>query len=153
MAEEVTRLSYPRAVLGRIRDFVDGIRLRGHGPFACQDTKQLGLLGEGLACRELERLGYRVLERRARSKQGEIDIVAKDGDTLVFIEVKTRRKNRFGGQAWEAVSWRKQQKLVDLAQSYAVRRRLEHLPIRFDIVGVDVDSSGKPRLDVLRDAF
>jgi putative endonuclease len=112
----------------------------------------LGLLGEGLASRELERRGYRVLERRARSKHGEIDIVALDGDTLVFIEVKTRRKSRFG-QAWETVSWRKQQKLVTLAQAYAARRRWEHLPIRFDIVGVDLDSRGIPSLDVIQDAF
>lgn len=148
----MSRPSYGHFVFSRILDFVDGIRLRPEGPFACRDPKKLGLLGEGLACRELERRGYLVLERRARSKHGEIDIVARDGETLVFVEVKTRRESRFG-QAWEAVSWRKQQKLVYLAQSYAARKRWEHLPIRFDIVGVDVDSSGKRSLDVIRDAF
>ena len=107
MAEEVSELSYSHLVLNRIWDFVDAVRLRSKGPLSCRDPKQLGLLGERLACRELERRGYRVLERRARSRHGEIDIVALDGDVLVFVEVKTRRHSRFG-EAWEAVSWRKQ---------------------------------------------
>ena len=152
MAEEVSRLSYGHLLLNRVRDVVDGIRLRPDGPFSCRDPKKLGLVGEGLACRELERRGYLILERRARSRHGEIDIVARDGGTLVFIEVKTRRKNRFG-PARDAVSWRKQKKLVHLAQSYAARRKWAHLPIRVDIVGVDVDSSGKPNMEVLRNAF
>ncbi len=148
----MSRLSYGHLVLNRVRDFLDGIRLRPDGPFSCRDPKKLGLVGEGIACRELERRGYRILERRRRSRHGEIDIVARDGGTLVFIEVKTRRKNRFG-PARDAVSWRKQKKLVHLALSYAARRKWGHLPIRFDIVGVDVDSSGKPSLDVVRNAF
>jgi putative endonuclease len=152
VAEKVSELPYGHLLLNRIKDFVVRFRLRADGPFACRDPKKLGLLGEGLASRELERRGYRVLERRARSKHGEIDIVALDGDMLVFVEVKTRRKSPFG-PAWEAVSWRKQQKLVHLAQAYAARRRWEHLPIRFDIVGVDVDSVGRPSLDVIQDAF
>lgn len=148
----MSRLSYGHLVLNRIRDFVDGVRLRPDGPFSYRDPKKLGLVGEGLACRELERRGYLILERRARSRHGEIDIVARDGDSLVFVEVKTRRSNRFG-PARTAVSWRKQKKLAHLAQCYAARRRWGHMPIRFDIVGVDVDSSGKPSLDVFRDAF
>ena len=152
MAEEVSRLSYAHLILNRIRDSVDGIRLRSEGLFSCRDPKKLGLVGEGLACRELERRGYRILDRRARSRHGEIDIVARDGDSLVFVEVKTRRNHRFG-LARTAVSWRKQKKLTHLAQSYAARRSWGHMPIRFDIVGVDVDSRGKPSLDVLRDAF
>ena len=148
----MSRLSYGHLVLNRIRDFVDGIRLRSDGPFSCRDPKKLGLVGEGLACRELERRGYLILERRARSRHGEIDIVARDGGTLVFVEVKTRRENRFG-PARGAVSWRKQKKLVHLAQSYASRRSWMHMPIRFDIVGVDVDSRGEPSLEVIRDAF
>ena len=148
----MSRLSYGHLVLNRIRDFVDGIRLRSEGLFSFRDPKKLGLVGEGLACRELERRGYRILDRRARSRHGEIDIVARDGDSLVFVEVKTRRNNRFG-LARTAVSWRKQKKLTHLAQCYAARRSWGHMPFRFDIVGVDVDSRGKPSLDVLRGAF
>ena len=148
----MSRLSYGHFVLNRIRDFVDRIRLRSDGLFSCRDPQKLGLLGEGLACRELERRGYLILERRARSRHGEIDIVARDGDSLVFVEVKTRKNNRFG-LARAAVSWRKQKKLAHLAQYYAARRSWGHMPIRFDIVGVDVDACGKPSLDVLRDAF
>jgi putative endonuclease len=152
VAEKVSRLSYGYLALNRVRDFVDRIRLRSFGPFSCRDPKKLGLVGEGLACRELERRGYFILERRRRLRHGEIDIIARDGGALVFIEVKTRRKSRFG-PARDAVSWRKQKKLVHLARSYTARRKWGHLPIRFDIVGVDVDASGKPNLEVLRNAF
>ena len=152
MAEEVRRLSYGHLALNRVRDFIDRLRLRSNGPFSSRDPRKLGLLGENLACRELERCGYLILERRARSRYGEIDIVARDGSVLVFIEVKTRRHNRLV-PARDAVGWRKRQKLFQLAQSYAARKRWDHLPIRFDIVGVEVDSGDRPHLEVLRGAF
>ena len=116
-----------------------------------RDPKDLGLYGEDLACRELERQGYRLVERRARSRLGEIDIVAWNGPVLVFVEVKTRRGNRFGSPI-EAVGWRKQRKIITLARSYMIRRRLQGVPVRFDIVGVELDSGRKPRIELIRGA-
>ena len=68
-------------------------------------TVALGISGENLACDALARQGYAILARRYRTRVGEIDIVAQDGETLVFVEVKTRTSGNFGVPA-EAVTWR-----------------------------------------------
>src|SRR6266545_7454343 len=96
---------------------------------------QLGKLGEDCACRELERRGYVILERRYRTRRGEIDIVATDGGVLVFVEVKARRGTAFGAPA-EAVTWHKQRKLLQLAAAYIAAKRLPEVPCRFDVVSV-----------------
>lgn len=132
--------------------FIGWIRHRVAGWRFLRDPKRLGLYGEDIACRELERRGYRVVERRARSRLGEIDIVAWDGPFLVFVEVKTRRGNRFGSPL-EAVDWRKQRKIITLAQSYMVRKKLQDVPVRFDIVSVELDSDRKPRVEIIQGAF
>src|SRR5829696_7735081 len=95
----------------------------------------LGKSGENYACWELERLGYEILDRRYRTRVGEIDIVARDGETLVFIEVKARRSGRFGPPA-EAVDAQKRHKLMQMATSYIFARRLSDARCRFDVVAV-----------------
>ena len=74
-------------------------------------TVALGISGENLACHELARQGYAILATRYRTRVGEIDIIARDGETLVFVEVKTRSSEDFGVPA-EAVTWRKQRRIV-----------------------------------------
>jgi putative endonuclease len=96
----------------------------------------LGKTGEDLAVAELERRGYAILARRYRTNRGEIDIVARDGDTIVFIEVKARLTAEFG-RAAEAVTRRKQRRLVRMAAEYLARRRLARCPCRFDVVAID----------------
>ena len=100
------------------------------------DRQTFGKSGEDLAVTELERRGYAVLARRYRTKHGEIDIVARDGDTTVFVEVKARRTAEFGTAA-AAVTTRKQRRLVSMAADYLARNRLSDAPCRFDVVAID----------------
>jgi putative endonuclease len=100
------------------------------------ERQALGKSGEDAAVSELERRGYAILERRYRSQQGEIDIVARDGDTIVFIEVKAKETAEFGTAA-EAVTPRKQRKVISVAVDYLARHRLTRSPCRFDVVAID----------------
>lgn len=110
-----------------------------------------GKTGEDLACRELERRGYAIVARRHRCRGGELDIIARDGPTLVFVEVKARDSHAFGGAA-EAVTWQKQQRIVRLASEYAMRHHLSDSPCRFDVVSVEFDD-GRPVIEVYQNAF
>jgi putative endonuclease len=112
----------------------------------------LGKTGEDLACRELQRRGYAVVARRYRTRVGEIDIVARDGETIVFVEVKTRRTSRFGLPA-EAVTWRKRARIRAMAADYLSRQRLTNSPCRFDVVAVTISNGQRPRLEVVPAAF
>ena len=114
----------------------------------------LGKLGEDLACRELERRGYAILARRYRRRGGEIDIIARDGATIVFVEVKAREGRAFGAAA-EAVTGLKQRKIVQLAFDYLMRQRLTNRPCRFDVVSVHFDAgeAGAPAIELFQNAF
>jgi putative endonuclease len=111
----------------------------------------LGKTGEDLACDELERRGYAILARRHRCRGGELDIIARDGRTLVFVEVKTRDTRAFG-EAAEAVTWQKRRRIVRLASEYVMRHHLSHDPCRFDVVSIQFDD-GRPVIDVFQNAF
>jgi putative endonuclease len=111
----------------------------------------LGKTGEDLACRELERRGYAILERRWRLRGGEIDIIARDGDTVVFVEVKARDGSAFG-EGSEAVTVQKQRRIVQLALWYLARHRLVDVPCRFDVVSIAVDRV-PPVVEVYQNAF
>jgi putative endonuclease len=111
----------------------------------------LGKSGEDLACRELERRGYAIVARRFRVRSGELDIVARDGGVLVFVEVKTRAGRRFGSAA-EAVTAAKQRRIALLAHEYLLRHRMSDCPCRFDVVSVHVDA-GTPAVEIIRNAF
>ncbi len=111
----------------------------------------LGKAGEDLACRELERRGYVIVARRHRCRGGELDIIARDGPTLVFVEVKARHSRAFGDAA-EAVTWQKQLRIVRLAAEYVLRHHLSDSSCRFDVVSIQFDD-GRPVLEVYRSAF
>jgi putative endonuclease len=111
----------------------------------------LGKSAEDRAVRELEQRGYAVLARRYRTRHGEIDVVCRDGPTIVFVEVKARTTGEFGGAA-EAVTALKQRRVVAMAQDYLVRHRLTDRPCRFDVVAID-DAGEAPRLAVIVNAF
>jgi putative endonuclease len=113
--------------------------------------QQLGLAGEQLACDELERRGYVIIDRRYRTRAGELDIVAKHRGYLVFVEVKARRDHSFGTPQ-EAVTLHKQHKLVWMATDYLTRNDLHDVPCRFDVIAVDTDVT-PPRVTLLEDAF
>jgi putative endonuclease len=111
----------------------------------------LGTEGEALAAEHLEALGYRVLDRDLKLPLGQIDLVALDGATLVFVEVKTRSGKGFG-LPQEAVGWHKARKLRQLALSYLQRRRHQG-PVRFDVVGI-IKRAGEPaRIEHIKNAI
>ena len=99
------------------------------------NNKELGKYGEELACKYLERKGYVVLERNFYCKQGEIDIIAKDENTIVFLEVKTRRNLKYGIPA-EAVDKLKQSHIFSAAKYYLYKNRMQKALIRFDVIEV-----------------
>jgi putative endonuclease len=113
--------------------------------------QEFGQRGEELACAELEQRGYVVLERRYRTRAGELDIVARDGDYLVFVEVKARQDRSFGDPE-EAVTLLKQQKMVWMATDYLARSGLDNTPCRFDVVAINTETE-PPAVTVIADAF
>ncbi len=115
------------------------------------ERQHFGKYGEDLAVAELERRGYAIVDRRYRTHRGEIDIIARDGDTIVFVEVKARLTAECGTAA-EAVTRRKQRQLVRMAAEYLARHRLAASPCRFDVVAVD-GMPGSARLTLFLGAF
>jgi len=116
------------------------------------DKRQsLGISGETLACDELQRRGYAILERRYRTRFGEIDIIARDGRTIVFVEVKARVTDDFGGAAAAITGW-KERRIARMALDYVSRQRLHDHPCRFDVVAIDFAPAG-PRVTVYPNAF
>ena len=99
-----------------------------------------------------DRTATSILAERYRVAHGEVDIVARDDQTIVFIEVKTRRADAYGGGA-AAVTWRKQRTIVRVAEAFLARGRLAHLPCRFDVVSVDWPPGEGPRAEIIRGAF
>ena len=111
-----------------------------------------GKTGEDLACRELERRGYAILARRYRRRGGELDIIARDGATMVFVEVKTREGREFGDAA-EAVTASKRRRMAKLAHRlHDATSICPNCPCRFDVVSIHFDS-GDPVIDIFQNAF
>lgn len=111
---------------------------------------RLGERGEGVAVKFLKDKGYRIIERNYKTGIGEIDIIAFEGDTLVFIEVKTRESLQYG-QPFESVNKHKRRKIANVALSYL--KRFEDLPqCRFDVVSICYDNS-RPECELIQDAF
>lgn len=103
---------------------------------------ELGALGERHAARFLRARGLRLLEGNYRTTFGEIDLIARDGDTLVFVEVRTRAGDSDAITPLDSVNPEKQRRLVRLARAYLRRRRLAELPCRFDVVEVLATPTG-----------
>ena len=97
------------------------------------DTRKTGQIGERSAERELRRMGYQIITRNYRTRRGEVDLIAKDGDTIVFVEVKTRLGGAYGTPE-EAITPKKQAHLVSAAQSYLQETGAENSEWRIDVV-------------------
>jgi putative endonuclease len=113
---------------------------------------RLGRLGEAAAAEELERKGYRIRARNYRCRGGEADLVAEDGEDLVFVEVKTRSGLRHGLPR-EAVGWTKQQRLGEAAAHYCQSHDVEERPVRFDVVEVVMLRGEIAAVEIIRSAF
>lgn len=119
----------------------------GGGDVLAKDA--LGRHGEDLAARQLVGAGFEILARNWRCELGEIDIVARDGNSLVIVEVKTRRSTAFGTPA-EAITARKADKLRELALAWLQRHPGGGLDLRFDVVSIVVPRNGATELSHLR---
>ena len=115
------------------------------------DRRSKGTAGEDAAAEYLRRNGYRILKRNYRFMRGEIDIIAQDGFTLVFVEVKARHSNEFGTPE-EAVTRRKQIQVRKIARGYLAERRIGDTDCRFDVIGIEYEN-GEARLRHVKDAF
>jgi putative endonuclease len=112
---------------------------------------RIGQKGEDLAFELLKKKGYKILERNFKSPLGEIDIVAREGKTLTFVEVKTRLSSDFGTAKW-AVGPKKQRKLSMVALDYLKRHSLPDQAARFDVVAIDL-GQGQEKIELFRNAF
>lgn len=115
------------------------------------NRRERGQSGEDLAWEHLRRAGYALIERNARSRLGEIDLVVERYGTVVFVEVRSRTGARFG-TPFESVDARKQRRLGRLAAAYLWRRRLQDRRARFDVIAVEWQD-GAPKIDHLENAF
>ncbi|TSE00144.1 YraN family protein [Skermania sp. ID1734] len=112
----------------------------------------LGAHGEELAAQMLVAAGLDILCRNWRCRHGEIDLIARDGDTVVFVEVKTRRGTGFGTPA-EAVTPAKQAKIRHLASAWLTERAGPWVPVRFDVVSVLISDGAEPVIEHLAGVF
>lgn len=110
-----------------------------------------GEAGERLACEHLERIGFEILQRNFRCRSGEVDVIAREGDATVFVEVKDRAGPSHG-EGFEGVTFGKRRRIIRAARLYAAAHGLSDSPLRFDVVSID-RSTGRPRVRHDRGAF
>jgi putative endonuclease len=114
--------------------------------------QQLGREGESLAERFLRSRGYHIVARNVRSPSGELDLIAEDGEVLVFVEVKARRTDAFGGTPY-AVDPRKQSRIVKQAAQYLARHRIRGRACRFDVVLLRSGAGPHCAIELIQNAF
>ncbi|HLZ10461.1 MAG TPA: YraN family protein [Chloroflexota bacterium] len=118
------------------------------------DSRRIGQDAEKQAADFLRRRGYKILETNVRFAIGELDIVAEDGPTLVFVEVRARRSSRFGTPA-DSLTSSKRRKVFHAVELYVQTRQLkEDRPMRIDVVVIDLQPTGAAnRIELITDAF
>ncbi|MCL2086611.1 MAG: YraN family protein [Oscillospiraceae bacterium] len=115
------------------------------------NKKERGEAGENLVCEYLEQNGATVLKRNYRQKCGEIDIIAKHNETLMFVEVKTRKKGSMI-RGIQAIDYKKQNKIVKTAEIYLMNECSVEMPLRFDVAEVEVSGTNS-KITYYPDAF
>jgi putative endonuclease len=118
------------------------------------DRRQIGRQAEQYAAELLRRRGYRILETNVRYRFGELDLIAEDGASLVFVEVRARKPGRYG-RAIETLTRAKRRRVYLGVERYLQERRVDpSRPVRIDVVAIDLDGAGRPtRAEVIPDAF
>ncbi len=116
----------------------------------------IGALGEEAAALALKKRGYKIIERNYRSKMGEIDIIAKDGEYTCFVEVRLRKTNTFGSPA-DSINEGKRNRIIKTAQLYSIEKGICDTPMRFDAVLINAiteeESLKNIHLEIIKDAF
>ncbi|MEK6757331.1 MAG: YraN family protein [Bacteroidota bacterium] len=115
------------------------------------NSRKEGSRGEDLAAEYLAKNGYSILERNFRFERGEVDLIARDGDELVFIEVKARRSDAFGLPE-DAITPQKEEQIKRVAEGYLFERQIENQACRFDVVAITYNQ-GKSDIRIIRNAF
>ncbi|MBO6117093.1 MAG: YraN family protein [Bacteroidales bacterium] len=116
-----------------------------------ESTYIIGRKGEDIAAEYLESLGYRILTRNYVYCKKEIDIIARDGNTVVFVEVKERATEVFG-MPYQAVTKAKQRKIIDVADNYLRRYNIDS-EARFDIISITLMPTSQPQITHIKQAF
>ncbi len=111
----------------------------------------LGSTGEEEACRFLRKKGYRILRRNFRAGRNEIDIIARSGNTVAFVEVKTRTSVNYA-EPWEAVGFKKRKNIKTAAKSYLAEEFCNEYEYRFDVISITMDGSSA-RIEWMQNAF
>jgi putative endonuclease len=118
---------------------------------ALNQRQKFGRESESFVARQLKKHGYKILEQNYRSKLGEIDIIAKDKKTLVFVEVKARRSDRYGSPKW-AITPKKKRQMSKVALYYLKVTKQLNVKARFDVVTIRL-LENKPQIDIIKNAF
>jgi putative endonuclease len=113
---------------------------------------ELGERGENEACNYLKKMGYQIVEKDFRCKIGQIDIIARDDNTLCFVEVKCRSSYSFG-KPEEAITWRKKQRIKKISEYYMLRKRITNADIRYDAVTIYEPNNDKRQISLIKNAF
>src|SRR3954462_10228232 len=135
--------------------YIAGLSNRWHSRFSASQPRhvRLGTRGENLACQFLRKSGYKILYRNFKGRTGgEIDVVCRDRDTLVFVEVKTRTREDFG-RPFDAVNREKQNRISRGGLAWLRLLDDPDILFRFDVVEVIISEGAEPRLEILRNAF
>ena len=115
------------------------------------DNKKTGKIGEDIAIDFLKKKGYKIIERNYRCVFGEVDIVARDRNDIVFVEVKSRRSEYFGDPT-DAVDFNKQKKISKIALNYMNEKRLDNHDARFDVIAIKLSPNGNT-VKLIENAF
>ena len=116
------------------------------------ESYKLGKLGEEIAENYLIKQGYQILEKNYHSQQGELDIIARDRDFLVFVEVKSYSYRSYGSPVG-SVRAAKKQSLIHAAQTYLYKHKIQNTYCRFDVIAIFTKYSGQRIIEHYRDAF
>lgn len=114
-------------------------------------NSSLGKKGESLAVKYLKERGYTIVETNFRYERAEIDVIAKEKNVLVFVEVKTRRKNSLG-EPEDSVTLRKRDQIIKAAEGYLYKRNLPEIECRFDVIAIK-QSNGEMEISHFKDVF
>ncbi len=114
--------------------------------------KQFGNRGEDIAADFLENKGYEIVERNYRYGHGELDIIAKDGDILVFVEVKTRKNLEYGPPEL-AITKNKQYQVRKIAEAYIIEKNITDTDVRIDVVAILIQKNLPPKITHIENAF
>ncbi len=115
------------------------------------NRRKQGEVGEDLAVDYLKKAGFKILERNYRYERNEIDIIAEDGEDLVFVEVKARHSAKFG-EPEDAITEEKQMRIQKAADGYFYEREIDNHACRFDVIAIEY-CNDKPEIRHIRDAF